>query len=126
MRGASSAPQRALIAAIRDAIGQDRWFDRWTDGEGSQPFLAIRGFDSRPWASLTFSGVWHSLSLRLHGPVDAVETAWDRLEALLAAGDFPLAGHFLAEFAIGEKAGEILPDGMMTLSIELEALTIAE
>lgn len=126
MRGLSSAPQRALIAAIRDAIGRDRWFDQWVSGAIDQPFLAIRGFDSEPWASLTFSGVRHSLSLRLQGPIEAVETAWDRLEALLVAGDFPLAGHFLAEFAIGEKSGEILPDGTMTLAIEVEALTIAE
>ncbi len=126
MRGVSSAPQRALIAAIREAIGHDRWFDSWEDREGGQPFLAIRGFDCQPWASLTFAGMTHSLSLRLFGPMHAVEAAWDRLEALLVAGDFPLAGHFLAEVAIGEKAGEILPDGTMTLSVEIEALTIAE
>lgn len=130
MRGVSSAPQRALIAAIREAIAQDRYFDQWDCGVASvaagQPFLAIRGFDSEPWASLTFSGVRHSIALRLHGPIEAVEAAWDRLEALLVAADFPLAGHFLAEFAIGEKCGEIHPDGTMTLAIELEALTIAE
>lgn len=126
MRGVTSAPQRALIAAIRRAIAQDHWFDSWGEEEGSQPFLAIRGFDCQPWASLTFTGAIHSLALRLHGPIEAVEAASDRLEALLVAGDFPLAGHFLAEFEIGEKTGEILPDGSMTLAIALEALTIAE
>lgn len=126
MRGVSSAPQRVLIAAIRGAIGEDQWFDRWAREEGAQPFFAIRGFDSEPWASLTFTGVRHSLALRLAGPVEKVEAAWDRIEALLVAADFALAGHFLADFAIGEKQGEILPDGTMTLSVELEALTIAE
>ncbi|WP_448581512.1 hypothetical protein [Thermaurantiacus sp.] len=126
MRGVTSAPQRALIAAIRQTIAADPWFEGWEERDNRTPVLAILSFDCQPWASLTFAGARHSLALRLHGPMDAVETASDRLEALLVAGDFPLAGHFLADFAIGEKTGEILPDGSMTLSIELEALTIAE
>lgn len=124
MKAILSPSHRALLAAIRQAVEADGWFEGWMDPAAGGPSLVLEGFDSAPWASLTFAGCQHRLALRLNGPVDAVERAWDRLEALFVAGDLPLAGHFLADFSIGEKEGEIDPDGNMALRIDLEALTI--
>jgi hypothetical protein len=125
VKGLSSAPQRSLVVAIRRAIERDPWFTSWLQ-PSEAPMLVIEHFSTEPWASMTFVGARHSLSLRLAGPMDAVERAWDRREALFVAPDLSLSGHFLADFAIGERVGEIGVDGSMTLSASLEALTIEE
>ncbi len=124
MKAIMSAPHRALLHAIRAAVEQDGWFEGWLDPSAGGPSLVLEAFESTPWASLTFSGCQHRLAVRLNGPMDVVERAWDRLETLFVAGDFPLAGHFLADFSIGEREGEIGPDGGMELRVDLEALTI--
>lgn len=124
MKAILSPSHRALLSAIRQAVEEDRWFEGWLDPSAEGPSMVLEAFDSTPWASLTFTGCQHRLALRLNGPADAVELAWDRLEAMFAAGDLPLAGHFLADFSIGERLGEIRPDGGMELRVELEALTI--
>jgi hypothetical protein len=126
MRALSCAPQRLLMAAIRKAILADSWFSDWMQDAPGGPSLVIEDFHSEPWASLTFSGARHALTLRLCGPMDEVERAWDRLEALFTVPELALAGHFLADFEIGERAGEILENGDMRLRITLEALTIEE
>jgi hypothetical protein len=131
-----SSAHRALLTAIRAAILEDPWFEGWgglaapssgtaAGGGAAGPALLLEDFDWEPWASLTYSGALHHFELRLDGPMETVERAQDRLQALFAAGDLPLAGQFLADFAIGEQLGEIREDGSMRLSIRLEALTLA-
>ncbi|MCS6986609.1 MAG: hypothetical protein NZM40_04110 [Sphingomonadaceae bacterium] len=112
------------MAAIRRALAADPWFADWLGRAPEGPALVLEGFDVEPWASLTFQGAIHRLAFRLSGPVMAVEAAWDRIEALLEAGDVPLGGQFLADWAAGEKEAVIGPDGRMTLRVEIEALTI--
>jgi hypothetical protein len=134
MRPVGNSAHRALLGAIRAAILADPWFAGWTGFEGAAdplaggqgPALILEDFDWEPWASLTYRGALHHFELRLDGPIDTVERAQDRLEALCLAGDLPLMGQFLADFAIGEKAGEIRADGSMQLAIQLDALTIEE
>jgi len=86
----------------------------------------IEGFDSSPWASLTFVGERHSLHIRLFGTATAVEGAYDRLRALFTEPDINLPGHVLAEMQLMDSSGEIHPDGRMSLAIQFEALTIEE
>jgi hypothetical protein len=126
MKALVSAPHRALLAAVRAAIQADGWFETWLADGPAGPGLVIEDFASEPWASLTFAGARHSLTIRLTGEEAAVERAWDRLEALFTAPDLPLAGHFLADFEIGERMGELDEAGQLTLSIRMEALTIEE
>jgi hypothetical protein len=126
MKALSSSPQRALLGALRIAVARDPWFAGWLDPTNGGPALVVEGFSCEPWASLTFAGARHHLALRLSGPIDSVEAASDRIEALLASGDLPLAGHFLAEVALGEREATIGNDDMMHLRIELEALTIED
>lgn len=126
MKALSSSAQRALLGALRIAIGRDPWFAGWLDPTSGGPALVVEGFACEPWASLTFAGARHHLAIRLAGPVEAVEAANDRIEALLASGDLPLAGHFLAEVEMGEREAEIGDDGRMRLVMEIEALTIED
>lgn len=134
MRPVGCSAHRALLVAIRSAILADPWFEGWTGLSGSSgpdakkagPALILEDFAWEPWASLTYTGARHRFELRLDGPMAIVEQAQDRLEALFASGDLPLAGQFLADFAIGEKEGEVRQDGTMQLSISLEALTLED
>ncbi len=145
MRGLFVDAHVRLLRAVRAAIVADPWFENWTQpGEEALfgvggceekdvfslasvgPSLVIEDFASEPWASLTFKGMRHSLAIRLHGAVDAVESAYDRLEALMTEPDLQLPGHFLAELELIESNGEIHQNGQMTLGIQFEALTIEE
>jgi len=135
MRGLLVDAHVRLLRAVRGAIAADPWFDCWLDaGAGEEDFsceragppLVVEDFASEPWASLTFKGMRHSLAIRLHGGMQAVESAYDRLEALLTEPDLKLPGHFLAEMELIESKGEIHQDGSMTLGIQFEALTIEE
>ena len=75
---------------------------------------------SRPWASITFSGERHRLSLSLPGPgaQAAVDTFLDGLEDR----DFALRGHILADI---EAAG-IQRDTDGQIRLTLEALTVED
>ena len=136
MRGLLVDAHIRLLRALRATIAADPWLDDWAsivDAEGlhgapcaAVPKLVIEDFASEPWASLTFSGMRHSLAIKLHGRQNDVETAYDRLEALLTEPDLNMPGHFLAEMELIESSGEIHLDGSMSLGIQFEALTIEE
>jgi hypothetical protein len=73
------------------------------------------------WASVTFSGARHRLSVALSGP-GAVGAAADFL-ADLPEMEFEIAGHIVADVAL---LSEERRDGGGYASLELEALTIEE
>ena len=82
--------------------------------------LTFETLSSRPWASITFSGERHRLTLCLPGP--GAEAAADAFLDGLAEREFALRGHILADI---EAAGvECDADGQVRLT--LEALTVAE
>jgi hypothetical protein len=81
--------------------------------------VAIESLASRPWASITFSGERHRLSLCLPGPGAAA--AADLFLDGLAEHDFALRGHVLADIVLAERSDE---DEQVHLV--LEALTVVE
>jgi hypothetical protein len=84
-------------------------------------FGAAPTFDavlSRPWASITFSGERHRISLCLPGP-GAAAAAEAFLDGL-AERDFPLRGHILADI----DACEVARDAHGQVRLTLEALTV--
>jgi hypothetical protein len=137
MRANLTTAHTRLLRAIRTIIQSDPWFAGWSPlpesggvsdcaVRSAAPTLVIEEFASEPWASLTFSGTRHSLSIRLRGAQQDVESAYDRLECLLIEPDLDIPGHFLAEIELVESEGEIYSDGSMTLGIQFDALTIEE
>lgn len=114
-----------LLRGIRSLITSDPGLAHWLD-DREGPAMVIEGFDSEPWASLTFSGTRHRLDVRLQGPAAEVEDASARLRALLKEPDLNLPGHFLAEIEVSRSISEIHQDGLMSLAIQVEALTIEE
>ncbi|PTQ09914.1 hypothetical protein CLG96_12185 [Sphingomonas oleivorans] len=76
------------------------------------PGLLVREAHSTPWASATFTGARHRLSLLLEHPATDLAA---RLEGMSA-----LAGHLLADIAVSAQEG---PDGTR---LAIEALTIED
>lgn len=72
---------------------------------------------SRPWASITFSGERHRLTLRIGG--DGAAAAADAFLDGLAEREFELRGHILADIAVVADMRE--DDGTR---LTLEALTV--
>lgn len=95
----------ALIRAITTHLG---------DG------ASIAEIESRPWASVTFSGARHALTLRLEGTQAAARA--DTFLADLDLAEFTLRGHILADVAL--IAREDHDEGHVRL--RLEALTVED
>lgn len=82
--------------------------------------LTVEALVSRPWASITFSGERHRLTLCLPGP--GAQAAVDSFLDGLEEREFALRGHLLADI---EAAGvERDADGQIRLV--LEALTVED
>ena len=78
---------------------------------------------SRAWASATFMGARHELTLRLSG--DRAEAAADAFLHDLEDKEFDLRGHILADIRLVSQARTRF-DGVMEVVLRLEALTVEE
>lgn len=114
-----------LIRSIRELMADDPLLEDW-GGDGSGPTLVVEDFQSEPWASLTFTGMRHSLRFRVEGPPHAVLGVRTRLIERLKEPDLRVAGHFLADSELSETSREILDVGRMSLCLCLLALIIRE
>lgn len=114
-----------LLRAVRALIADDPMLAGWNEGE-ERPGLVVEEFDSEPWASLTFSGMRHSLLFRLEGPEETVLGIRERLLARLEEPDLRLAGHFLADSELTDVSRESLDLGRISMCLRLLALTIKE
>jgi len=75
---------------------------------------------SRSWASITFTGARHELTLRLDG--EGADEAADRFCAGVETAEFDLRRHILADIALVGR--EAAADGGVRLRIE--ALTVED
>ena len=105
----TAAPADATTALLRVLKNS---FDRVN-------FLNFERVHSREWASITFSGARHEITLRLVGA--EADAAADAFAASLDAAEFRLRGHILADIAL--VAREATGDGVR---LSLEALTVED
>ena len=102
---AASALLRAVLA--RAGVSRDR--------------ILLSEFRSTDWQSLTFIGERHHIHLRIPGPgADAIVL---RMTAGLEDVEFAIPGHVVADILL---AAPVRRDGDGSISVELEALTIAD
>lgn len=114
-----------LLRAVRGLIADDPMLAEW--GEGAErPGLVVEEFDSEPWASLTFTGLRHSLLFRLEGVEDVVSGVRERLLRRMEEPDLRVAGHFLADSELTVVSCECLDAGRISLCLRLLVLTIRE
>lgn len=79
--------------------------------------LVFEEIRSRSWASVTFTGARHEISMRL----DGAEAAADAFLSDLDIAEFRLRGHILADIALVTR--NIVEDGVR---IRIEALTVED
>lgn len=118
MRMRMSPVHGALLRAVRARLG--------ALAGAAEPALVVEGFESAPWASLTFSGERHELMLRVEGDVAEVEAFEAGLRAWLAEPELEPCGHFLADAELSALVRERVSDTRMSLGLRLQALTISE
>lgn len=109
IRVAMSAAASGLLRGLLARAGVER--DR----------ILLTDLRSTDWQSLTFVGERHRVRLRVPGP-DADEVV-DRITRGIEHAEFRIGGHIVADIVL---AGPALRDGDGSISVELEALTIAE
>lgn len=109
MKMALSAAAAGLLRALlaRTRVDRDR--------------ILLSNFRSTDWNSLTFSGERHEISLRISGPGAAgvVALLLDGLEQ----AEFAIPGQIVADIAL---AGPLVPQADGAITLEIEALTVAE
>lgn len=79
----------------------------------------LENIRSRSWASATFAGVRHEISIRLTG--DTAEDEAAAFQTNLGERDFALRGHILADIALISRQSD--GDG---IRLQLEALTLED
>ena len=109
MKIAMSRAAAALFRALLNRAGDER--DR----------ILLSDFRSTDWRSLTFDGERHRIRLRILGQ-DSLRLA-GQLRAGLEDAEFSIPGHFVADIAL---TGEPRSDADGTVTMDIEALTIAE
>ena len=82
--------------------------------------VTFESLTSRPWASITFAGERHRLTLCLPGP--GAQAAVDAFLDGLADREFALHGHVLADI----EATGIARDADGQIRLTLEALTVED
>ena len=89
------------------------------------PMLVVEAVTSRPWSSATFDGDRYRFEVRLHGDVDAVGDALDRLIVLLPEHEFELPGEIVAEAKV--VAVCVDPDPRVAaLALVIEVVTVVD
>lgn len=83
-----------------------------SDGMG-----VVERHGEKPWASITFSGARHTLSLRFDG-AEAV-AGGERLIAVLPDHEFTLPGQLVAEASVTAVEHTMLPQPHMQVECEL-------
>ncbi|MGL6043179.1 MAG: hypothetical protein ACRC1J_04585, partial [Sandaracinobacteroides sp.] len=125
MRALLSDPHAQLLRLLRSKVASVPWFAGATAEDGL-PGLVLENIEAEPWASLTFSGMRHTLEMRLDGEIEAVEGLFRDLVRWAGEPEYGLPGHFFAELQIAETSRELRESGYMSLGLRLEALTIEE
>ncbi|SMF61760.1 hypothetical protein [Allosphingosinicella indica] len=105
MRELSGDATSVLLRALGRRLGAAEW--------------RIENLASDEWASVTFTGARHAVTLILGG-ADAAANA-DRFLDGLEAAEFRLRGHILADIALVQRE-----DGMESVRLRIEALTVEE
>ena len=107
-----------MMAATTAGAELKRALRRWFAGVGAA--VTFEASASWPWASITFAGERHRLTLSLPGP--GAQAAVDAFLDGLGEREFALRGHLLADIeAIGVARDA---DGQIRLT--LEALTVED
>lgn len=94
--------------------------------DGENPAMIVESMASADWASATFVGSTHEITIRLEGSAQSIMACVARLVDKLPEQDIPIAGRIVAEVAV--EAGEQynMPDNIIAKTLIVNALTIMD
>jgi hypothetical protein len=118
MRPAGHHVAAALLRAVAAAAGASA-IDR------QKPIMIVEEVVSTDWASATFVGATHVLSLRFEGTAGAVDAVFEALGGL-AEREIPIPGHIVAELVALPGPTQNMADNMVAKSLTVNALTIID
>lgn len=91
-----------------------------------RPVLVIESASSTPWASVTFVGQMHRITVRIEGDSVAIAAAQARLSALLTDAEITVPGHIVADFAVVGATTARIADNHYRCRLRFDALTIED
>jgi hypothetical protein len=118
MRPAGHHVAAALLRAIAAAAGVSA-----TDRQ--KPIMIVEEIVSTDWASATFVGATHALSLRFEGSAEGIAAVFGALEGL-AECEIAIPGHIVAELVALPGPTQNMPDSMVAKCLTVNALTIID
>jgi hypothetical protein len=118
MRPAGHHVAAALLRAIAAVAGTSV-----TDRQ--KPIMIVEEAVSTDWASATFVGATHVLSLRFEGSVEGIDAVFRALEGL-AECEIAIPGHIVAELVALPGPTQNMPDSMVAKALTVNALTIID
>lgn len=135
MKPLSRDAHAPLIRAIHRIVGVDAGIGAFLPAEDRQTpvstteaklTLVVESASSTPWASATFVGQLHRITLRIEGESVAIAAAQARLSAVLADAEIVVPGHIVAEIALVGATTVRIADGNSRCRMRLDALTIED
>lgn len=118
MRPAGHHVATALLRAIAAAAGASA-----TDRQ--KPIMVVEEVVSTDWASATFVGATHALSLRFEGSADDIADVFSALEGV-AEREIAIPGHIVAELVALPGPTQNMPDSMVAKTLTVNVLTIID
>jgi hypothetical protein len=118
MRPAGTHVAAALLRAIATCAGLSG-----TDRQ--KPIMVVEDIASTDWASATFVGATHLLTLRLEGSVAAVTDAFRMFETLPDI-DIAIPGQIVAELVATPGPTQNMSDYMIAKTLTVNVLTIVD
>ena len=113
-----SESDRAMLAQLRGRRESRPWLpllNAVLTLAGSHAQLLSHG--ERPWASVTFAGTRHTVTLAFEGPGGAL--AAEAFIAALPEHEFTIPGRLVADATIVAVATTLVPEPRMTVEAEL-------
>jgi hypothetical protein len=90
-----------------------------------KPIMIVEEAVSTDWASATFVGATHKLSLRFEGAEAAMAAAFGAFEGL-AERDIAIPGHIVAELATTPGPTQSMTDNLIAKTLTVNVLTIMD
>ncbi len=112
---AEAAILRAIIAEATGAL-HDR----------ENPVMIVESIASADWASATFVGSTHEITIRLKGTAVAIMACVARMVDKLPERDIPIAGRIVADIAIDAGEQVNMADNIVAITLTVNALTIID
>ena len=119
MRLAGNHVEAAILRAIVAEISESQ-------SDGENPVMIVEEIESTDWASATFVGATHQITIRLEGGPKVVNACATGIVNNLPEREIPIAGRIVAELAVDEDEQRNIANNNIAKTLIVNALTIRD